>query len=228
MTGVESEAPLRVVLADDAVLVREAIAGLLRGRGVDVVAEVGGSTALLAAVDAVGPDLAVVDIRLPPTHRTEGLRAAVQIRRDHPGTGVLLLSQYVETHYLSVLLGERAQRIGYLLKERVGGGDEFVAALRRVAAGGCVVDPKIVALMFADPRRRDPLAKLTEREREVLAIMAQGRSNLAIAELLHLSAKTVETHVRNIFISLDLPPQPDDHRRVMAVLTYLRTAQGLP
>jgi DNA-binding NarL/FixJ family response regulator len=217
-------APLRVVLADDAALIREGLAGLLRRYDVEVVAEVGDATGLLKVVRTEAPDLAVVDIRLPPSHRTEGLAAAVEIRSEHPGTAVLLLSQYIETHYLATLLRGGAAGIGYLLKERVGGGADFVAAVRRVAAGGCVVDPKIVQLMLGHPRRRSRIAALTDREREVLAAMAQGRSNRAVAELLGMGTKTVETHVRRIFIALDLAPEPDDHRRVMAVLTYLREA----
>jgi DNA-binding NarL/FixJ family response regulator len=216
---------MRVVLADDAILIREGISGLLRRHGIEVIAEVGDAGALKKIVRTEAPDLAVVDIRLPPTHRTEGLTAAVEIRRDHPGTAVLLLSQYVETHYLKTLLHPGAERIGYLLKERVGGGAEFVVAIERVAAGGVVVDPEIVRILMGDARRRDPIAALTDRERDVLAVMAQGRSNQAIADLLGMGTKTVETHVRRIFIALDLPPEPDDHRRVMAVLAYLRAGR---
>jgi DNA-binding NarL/FixJ family response regulator len=213
---------IRVVLADDAVLIREAIAGLLRRNGFEVVAQVGDPTSLADAVAAARPDVAVVDIRMPPSHRLEGLEAAVTIRRDHPGVGVLLLSQYLESHYLPTLFGGSARGVGYLLKERVSGPAGFVEALRRVAAGGCALDPDVVALMLRNRHRRDPLATLSEREREVLALMAEGRSNRAIADRMFVTQKTVEAHVRSIFTRLDLPPEPDDHRRVLAVLTHLR------
>ena len=217
--------PLRVVLVDDAVLIREGIAGLLRRRGVEVVAEVGDPDALLRAAVATTPDVAVIDIRLPPTYQAEGIHAAVELHRRLPGTGVLLLSQYLESHLLAELLGVGAQGVGYLLKERVSGGAGFVAALHRVAAGGCVVDPRVVALMLDGRHRDDPVTALTGREREILAVMAEGRSNQAIAEHLGLTVKTVESHVRSIFTRLDLHPEPDNHRRVLAVLTYLRSAR---
>jgi DNA-binding NarL/FixJ family response regulator len=211
--------PIRVVLADDAELIREGIARILEDGGFEVVAQVGDPASLRAAVAATSPAVAIVDIRMPPTHRLEGLEAAVDLRRDHPGIGVLLLSQFLETHYLATLFGNSARGVGYLLKERVSAA-AFVEAVRNVAHGGCEVDPDVVTLMMGN-RRRD-LDALTERERQVLALMAEGRSNRAIAERLVLTLKTVESHVRNIFTKLGLLPQPDNDRRVLAVLAYLR------
>jgi len=201
-------------------MIRESIAALLRDEGFDVVAEVGDPVSLHAVIAATRPDIAIVDIRMPPTNRLEGLEAAIDIRRDHPNVGVLLLSHYRESHYLMTLFGGSARGVGYLLKERVST-EDFVDAIRTIARGGCALDPEIVRLMMSN--RHQDFDKLSGREREVLDLMAQGRSNRAIGERLHLASKTVETHVRNIFTRLDLLPEPDDHRRVLAVLAYLRS-----
>ena len=262
MSAPEPSAPIgpsgpRVVLADDAAFFREAVVGLLHRAGIDVVGEAGDPVALRTAVARLRPDVAVIDIRMPPTRRLEGLEAALAIRRDHPDVGVLLLSQYLESHYLHTLFGAAVipspgsgteagtggsggagggrdgdggpalgrGGVGYLLKERVGGASVFVDAVRRVAAGGCVLDPEVVALLLDGRRRRDELATLSVREREVLGLMAEGRSNRAIGEKLMLTPRTVESHVRNIFARLGLAPEPDDNRRVLAVLAYLR-AEG--
>jgi DNA-binding NarL/FixJ family response regulator len=215
-------AGLRVVLADDARLFRSALAELLTTAGCQIVAEVGDPASLLAAVAASEPDLAVIDIRMPPEHRLEGLHAAVRIRAEQPSVGVLLLSQYLEAAHLSTLVGDATRGVGYLLKDRVSG-DDFLDAVRRVADGGCAFDPDVVTAMLGGPRRRDLFDGLTAREVEVLALMAQGRSNQAIAEALTLTGKTVETHVRNIFQRLALPTESEHHRRVLAVLAYLRS-----
>ncbi len=213
--------PLRVVLADDSVLFREGVARLLAEHGLEVVGQAGDAEELLSLVAALGPDVAVTDIRMPPTFTTEGMAAAVRIRTDHPGTGVLVLSQYVETRQALELIGREARGAGYLLKDRVLDLPEFVAAVRRVGTGGSVVDPDVVVRLLGrtEPSRID---RLTEREREVLELMAEGRSNQAISERLFLSERTVETHVAAIFTKLDLQPAPDDHRRVLAVLEFLR------
>ena len=216
----------RVLLADDSVLFREALAELLRRNGFEVVCEVGDAEALHAAVAEHQPDLAVVDIRMPPEHRLDGLRAAVRVRREQPGTAVLLLSQHVEVEHLVELVGDHAVRVGYLLKDRASG-VEFLDAVRRVAAGGCAFDPVVIGRMVAAPRRADPVAALSPREREVLGLMAEGRSNPAIAGHLGLTAKTVETHVRNIFQRLGLAAEAHLDRRVLAVLAHL-SAQGTP
>jgi DNA-binding NarL/FixJ family response regulator len=213
---------ITVVLADDAVLVREALANLLTHNGFRVLAQVGDADGLHRTLESVSPDVVVVDIRMPPDHRLEGLRAAVEIRRTRPEIAVLVLSQHVESYYLPTLLGGNARRIGYLLKERVAGVDAFLDAVRAVAAGGCVVDPAVVTQLIRARRHGDAVAGLTEREREILALIAQGRSNHAICRQLVLTKKTVESHVRNILQRLDIPQEPDDHRRVLAVLTYLR------
>jgi DNA-binding NarL/FixJ family response regulator/class 3 adenylate cyclase len=213
---------MRVMLADDSILLREGVARLLTDAGFDVVAQAGDADALLDALAADPPDVAIVDIRMPPTHTDEGLRAAHQIRSEHPDVGVLVLSQYVETDYAMELVSEGAAGLGYLLKDRVGNVQEFTDAVRRVAAGGSVIDPEVVSRLVGRARKASPIDALSDREKEVLALMAEGRSNQAISERMFLSPKTVEGHVRNIFIKLDLMDTPDDHRRVLAVLTYLR------
>jgi DNA-binding NarL/FixJ family response regulator len=212
---------LRVVLADDAVLIREGIARVLEERGVEVVAQVGDATSLLDRVAELSPDVAVVDVRMPPTHTTEGLRAALEIRARFERVGVLVLSQHLESRYAMALLSGGASCVGYLLKERVTDVDELIGSIRRVAAGGTAVDPRVVALIMGRRRRHDPLDLLTAREREVLALMAEGRSNQSIASQLVLNAKTVESHVRSIFSKLGLETSGEEHRRVMAVLSYL-------
>lgn len=214
---------LRVVVADDAVLIREAVAGILRTAGCAVVAEVGDVESLRAAVEATRPSVAIVDIRMPPSFRLEGLHAAAGLRRAYPDLGVLVLSQHLEAYYPLTLFAEGARGVGYLLKERVSGAGALVDAVRTVAAGGTVLDPEVVALMMR--RRRDEIEVLSGRELEVLALMAEGLSNRAICGRLFLTAKTVESHVRNIFTKLQLPPEPDGHRRVLAVLAYLRAVR---
>ncbi len=213
---------MRVVVADDVMLTREGITRLLTDAGVDVVGEAGDAASLLRAVRATQPDAAIVDIRMPPTHTDEGLVAAQQIRAEHPAIGVLILSQYVEPHYAMRLIEEHPERIGYLLKERVFDVANLIDALRRLADGETVVDPTIIARLFARKRRAGPLDKLTEREREVLALVAEGLSNRAIATRLFVTERTVEAHVKQIFLKLGLSTDPDSHRRVLAVLAYLR------
>ena len=215
-------APMRVILADDSVLLREGVARLLSDAGFAVVAQAGDSEELLAAIAADPPDVAITDIRMPPTHSDEGLRAAHRIRAEHPGVGVLVLSQYVETEYAVDLVAAGAGGLGYLLKDRVANVQEFTDAVRRIGAGGSVIDPEVVSRLVGRARQASPLDALSEREREVLRLMAEGRSNQAISERMFLSAKTVEGHVRNIFTKLNLSTAPDDHRRVLAVLTFLR------
>lgn len=215
---------LRVVIAEDSALLRDGLVQLLGLRGVEVVAAVEDAPALLAAVAEHRPDAAVIDIRLPPDHTDEGLRAAVAVRRDHPGTGVLIFSQYVETRYAEQLLGDGAAGVGYLLKERVVDIGEFTDALRRVAAGGTALDPEVVSQLFGAGRRAKALDTLTPREREVLAMMAQGLTNQAIAESFVVSERAVEKHIANVFTKLDLPPSGAGHRRVLAVLRYLETS----
>jgi DNA-binding NarL/FixJ family response regulator len=213
---------MRVVIADDAVLFREGLARVLEAAGIHVAGQVGDAEQLLARVRAEPPDTAVVDIRMPPTHTREGLDAARRIRAEHPRVGVLVLSQYVEPHHAMQLLEDGASGVGYLLKDRVADVGEVVDAVRRVAGGGSVIDPEVVAQLLGRRRARNPIEELTDREREVLTLMAEGRSNQAISQRLFLSPKTVEAHVRSIFTRLDLSATPDDHRRVLAVLAFLR------
>lgn len=215
-------APLRVVLADDAPLFRVLLSGWLEQHGCTIVGQVGEADGLLAAVRAGAPDLAIVDIRMPPTHRLEGLTASIRLRRDHPKVGVLLLSSYLEATHLVDLVGDAATGVGYLLKERVTG-PHFLDAVQRIAAGGCAFDPEVITAMLNGRRRRDQLDRLTVREREVLGLMAEGMTNPAIAARLLLTPKTVETHVRSIFQRLDFAVEADQDRRVLAVLAYLRS-----
>jgi DNA-binding NarL/FixJ family response regulator len=214
---------LRVVLAEDSVLLREGIARLLEDCGFEVVGQAGNADELLLKVRSYSPDIALVDIRMPPTHTDEGLRAAKEIREKHPGTGVLVLSQYVEPGYALELLSESAEGVGYLLKDRVSDVDEFRAAVRRVAEGGSALDPAVVSQLVGRRRRDDPLGELTPREREVLELMAEGRSNHAIAEQLVVTDRAVEKHVTSIFAKLHLAPAAEDHRRVLAVLAHLQS-----
>jgi DNA-binding NarL/FixJ family response regulator len=214
---------VRVVLADDAVLIRDGIARVLAGAGIEVAAQVGSAEELLRIVEDVRPDVAVVDIRMPPTMRDEGLVAAEQIAERYPSVGVLVLSQYVETSYALRILDGGRGRTGYLLKDRVLDADDFVAALQRVAAGGTVVDPALVAQLVGRAREDDPLDELTAREREVLALMAQGLTDRGISQRLYVTPKTVETHIRHILGKLGIPATPAHNRRVHAVLTYLRS-----
>jgi len=212
---------MRVVIADDSPLLREGVAKVLTGAGFDVVAQAVDGDDLLLKVRSYKPDVAIVDIRMPPTHTDEGARAAEQIRAEHPDIGVLILSQVIEATYALRLFSERPQGFGYLLKDRVLDLDGFVGAVRRVANGGTAVDPEVVAQLLGRRRPNDPVSELTERELAVLSLMAEGRSNQGIGHALFLSPKTVETHVHRIFRKLDLDLAPDDHRRVLAVLAYL-------
>jgi DNA-binding NarL/FixJ family response regulator len=212
---------MRVVIAEDAAMMREGLIRLLADRGHQVCAAVTDGEALLTAVAEHGPDVAVVDIRMPPTHTDEGLRAAIDIRRDHPATGVLVFSQYIEPRYAARLLEGGAAKMGYLLKDRVADVAEFIDALARVAAGGTALDPEVVGQLLRTGR--PGLDMLTLREREVLALMAEGRSNAGVAASLSISTGSVEKHVAGIFAKLDLPPSQGDNRRVLAVLHYLRS-----
>jgi DNA-binding NarL/FixJ family response regulator len=215
---------LRVVVADDSVLLREGIVRLLDEQdGFEVVAQAGDAEELLRKVGAHRPDVAVVDIRMPPTNTDDGLRAALEIRSTQPGTSVLVLSQYVEEGYALDLVGDSAGGVGYLLKDRVADVERFIDAVRRVADGGSALDPEVVSQLVGRARRDDPLESVTPRERAVLELMAEGRSNHAIAEQLVVTERAVEKHVTSIFAKLNLPPAPEDHRRVLAVLRFLRS-----
>ena len=214
---------MRVVLADDTVLLREGVARILDEAGFEVVGQAGNADELMLKVRSYSPDVAIVDIRMPPTHTDEGLRAAQEIREKHPGCGVLVLSQYVEAAYAMELLAESAEGVGYLLKDRVSDMNEFADAVRRVGEGGSALDPTIVSQLVGRRRRDDPIDQLTPREREVLGLMAEGRSNSGIAEQLVVTERAVEKHVTSIFAKLRLPAAPEDHRRVLAVLAYLRS-----
>ena len=213
---------MRVVIADDETLLREGLARLLADAGLDVVGKAGTAEELMRRVELTRPDVAIVDIRMPPTHTDEGLVAAQEIRRSHPSVGVLVLSHYVESRYAMRLLEEHPERSGYLLKERVSDLAVLVDALERIADGECVLDPTIVSRLVRRPREESPLDELTEREREVLALIAEGHSNDGICKQLFLSPKTVETHVRHILLKLGIGETHEYHRRVLAVLAYLR------
>ncbi len=219
---------MRVVIAEDSVLLREGLTRLLTDRGLDVVGGVGDGEELLALLAELAarqelPDVVVADVRMPPTHTDEGVRACVELRKRHPGVGTLVLSQYVEERYASELLSGSTQGVGYLLKDRVADVREFVEAVRRVALGGTALDPEVVAQLLGRSRRHDVLDGLTPREREVLGLMAEGRTNAAIARQLVVSDGAVEKHVSNIFMKLGLTQSSEDHRRVLAVLTYLNS-----
>jgi DNA-binding NarL/FixJ family response regulator len=215
-------APLRVVIAEDAVLLREGLSRVLSDAGLDVAGTAGDAERLLHLVASLRPDVVLADIRMPPTQTTEGLQAARQIRQRWPGTAVVVLSQHVETEQLFDLLADDPRGVGYVLKERVADIAQFTGAIQRVAAGESVIDPEVVARLVARPRPGSPLQALTGRERDVLALMAEGRSNQALAGQLWMSPKTVETHVGSIFSKLGLAPDAGDHRRVLAVLAFLR------
>jgi DNA-binding NarL/FixJ family response regulator len=215
---------VRVVIAEDNLLLREGISALLRDDSFDVVAAVPDAPQLLSAVAALAPDLAIVDVRMPPTHTDEGLRAALEIRSRWPGVGIVVLSQYVEERYATELLAGDTRRTGYLLKDRVADVSEFIASLRRVAGGGTALDPEVVRQLLARGRARGPLTRLTAREREVLSLIAEGHSNSSIGEVLVVSTGAVQKHVASIFGKRELPPDDRSHRRVLAVLSYLRDA----
>ena len=213
----------RAVLAEDSALFREGLTRLLTDAGYDVVAAAADAGELLLQVRGHRPDVVITDIRMPPTHTNEGLVAALQIRSEFPHVAVMVLSQYVETTYAVKLLGDNPRGVGYLLKDRVANSQELCEAIQRVVQGGSVIDPEVVAELLGRRRERDPVQELTDRERQILALMAEGRSNQAICERLYLSTRTIETHVAHIFTKLGLPPSTDDHRRVLAVLAYLRS-----
>jgi DNA-binding NarL/FixJ family response regulator len=212
---------VRIVIAEDSVLLRAGLTRILIDAGEEVVATVGSADELMAVVERHQPDLCIVDVRMPPTHTDDGLRAAITIRKRWPKVGILVLSQYVEERYATDLLSDGSRAVGYLLKDRVADVAEFLDDVRRVGDGGTALDPEVVAQLLARARRRDPLDRLSNREREVLALMAEGRSNPAIARALYVTDKAIEKHVSNIFTKLDLPPAEDDHRRVLAVLRWI-------
>jgi DNA-binding NarL/FixJ family response regulator len=214
---------MRIVIAEDAAVIRAGLAEILADRGHEVVASVGDADSLQAAVAEHKPDVAVVDVRMPPGYTDEGLRAAIAIRRQHPAVGILVFSQYVETRYAADLLSTRSGGVGYLLKDRVANVAEFTSAITRVAAGGTALDPEVVSGLLNASRHASALDALTAREHDVLALMAEGRSNSAIADRLAVSERGVEKHISNIFSKLGLPPSDSDHRRVLAVLAYLST-----
>ena len=222
MTEREPSQPIRVALADDAVLLREALAAALTAAGFDVVGQAADVPELIRIVDGHQPDVVVLDVRMPPTHSTEGLEAAKRLRESHPGIGILVLSQYVETRYAVDLVRADPAGIGYLLKDHVTRIGQLADAVQRIAAGGSVIDPEVVSRLLGRPRQHSPLDELTRREREILGLMAEGRSNHGIAQVLSLELKTVEGHVGQVFGKLGLEPQAEDHRRVLAVLTFLR------
>ena len=223
MSAPGTDAPVRVAIAEDSVLLREGLVRLLADAGFEVVGAAGDGPHLLELIATDRPDVVVLDIRMPPTHTDEGLRVAAAVRAlDGPRIGVLLLSQYVEAAYAYQLIESEAAGVGYLLKDRLSDTAELADAIRRVARGGSAIDPSLIAQLLRRQRDRNPLDELTDREREVLGLMAEGRSNQAIAQRLFVTLKTVETHVASIFSKLGLEPEPDDHRRVLAVLTYLR------
>ena len=224
MTDTTRAAAIRTVVADDSVLLRDGVVRLLADSGFDVVAAVGDAEALLDAATEHDPDLCIVDVRMPPTHTDEGLRAAIEIKRRTPNVAVLVLSQYVEERYAGELLTGNVSGVGYLLKDRVIDVDDFLASLRRVAAGGSAVDTEVISQILGRSRNRAEIDRLTPREREVLTLMAEGLSNAGIAERLVVSAGAVEKHISNVFMKLGLEPEEGAHRRVLAVLTYLRGA----
>ncbi len=213
---------MRVVIAEDLALLRDGLSRLLRAHGFDVVAEVADPVALAAALEEQPVDIAIMDVRMPPTFTNEGLVAAIEARARRPGMPVVVLSQYVEQIYARELMQSGTQGIGYLLKDRVSDVQSFVDAVRRVAAGGTVLDPKVVEILLSRGQRREPMERLTNREREVMALIAEGRSNAAIAGKLFITGKAVDKHINNIFTKLDLPMDADDNRRVLAVLRYLQ------
>jgi DNA-binding NarL/FixJ family response regulator len=215
---------MRIVIAEDSAVIRAGLTEILTDRGHEIVAAVGDAEALKDAVAAGKPDVAIVDVRMPPSHTDEGLRAAIAIRRDHPGVGILVFSQYIETRYAADLLAGRSSGgVGYLLKDRVANVAEFTDAITRIAAGGTALDPEVVSGLLNASRHASTLGTLTAREQDVLALMAEGRSNSAIAERIFVSERAVEKHISNIFTKLNLPPSDSDHRRVLAVLAYLGT-----